>query len=266
MKLRRDETTDARRRVPRFGTALAEDQATVQAAQRLRYRVFAAERSARQDTAAGVALDQDHFDPYCRHLVVRDTASGDVVGTYRILTPEGARDAGGFYSETEFDLTRIRALDLRLVEVGRACVDPTYRGGAVIAMLLAGLTRYVVAERYDYVVGCASFDLRQGVAAAAAGCQQLLREHRGPDAWQAVPHKPFRPSEQPSAAPFIPPLVRTYLRLGATVCGEPAWDEAFATADVLMMLPMASMAPRFRARLLRDDPAGRPRRRTRWAA
>ena len=273
MTHRRDETTDAAAQPPRFITALAEDGDTVRAAQRLRYRVFhgTAERGATPCNAEppwdeADRIDRDAFDAHCEHLVVRDGASGRVVGTYRILTAEGARAAGGFYSETEFDCRRIRDHAARVVEVGRACVDPAYRGGGVIAALLAGLTRYVVAERYDYVIGCASIGVADGGAPAAALCRRLVETHRAPEDWRVVPHVPFRavPDGRPEAD--VPPLVKAYLRFGARVCGDPAYDAAFRTADLLMVLPMAAMAPRFRQRLLRDDPATPKGRKTRWAA
>jgi putative hemolysin len=260
MRLRRDETTDVGRAAPRFSTALAEDATTVLAAQRLRSRVFG------NTSGNGNDVDCDRFDVHCEHLVVRDTAADAVVATYRILPAERARAAGGFYSETEFDLSRIRQLDARLVEVGRACVDPDYRGGAVIAILLAGLTRYLVSRGYDYVFGCASIDLKSGWAPAVAICRRLLPAHLAPDAWRVRPHVPFEPGDQPDCEAAPPPLIKTYLRLGAAVCGPPAFDAAFQTADLLMMLPIATMTPRFRARLLRGD--GGPSRRggARWAA
>lgn len=259
MRDRRDETTDARRATPRFTTALAEDRQTVLAAQRLRHRVF--RNASGHHPSDDRGIDRDEFDDHCEHLVVHDTASGAVVGTYRILTAERATAAGGFYSETEFDLARLRRLDARIVEVGRACVDPAYRRGGVITLLLGGLTRYVVARRYDYVIGCASID----AAAAASVCRRLIPAHLGPDAWRVYPRVPFHPGEQPPVAAEIPPLIKAYLRFGAMVCGEAAWDQDFRTADLLMMLPMATMSPRFRARLLRDDGAFGGRR-SRWAA
>lgn len=267
MTHRRDETTDAERKAPRFITALAEDAATVLAAQRLRSRVF-------NGTGSADDLDHDEFDEHCEHLVVLDGHSGDVVGTYRILTAERARSAGRFYSETEFDCSRLFRAGGRLVEVGRACVDPGYRGGSVITLLLAGLTRYVVEHRYDYVIGCASIDVTRGMAAAASLCRTLVTDHLGPEEWRVVPHHPFRPElhqEAGAAAapaqPEWPPLIKAYLRFGASVCGEPAWDPVFQTADVLMLLPMAAMTPRFRARLLRGEPdPTQGRRSTRWAA
>jgi putative hemolysin len=271
MTYRRDETTDAGRQPSRFITELAEDAETVLAAQRLRYRVFhaanapgdAAEPQARDEVGK---IDHDAFDRHCEHLIVRDARSAAVVGTYRILTAERARDAGGFYSETEFDCSRLRRLDARLVEVGRACVDPAYRGGSVITLLLAGLTRWVVANRYAYVMGCASIDLTAGLAPAATLCRALVAEHLAPEAWRVAPHIPFRPGDLPACHADLPPLIKAYLRFGASVCGEPAWDAEFQTADLLMLLPMAAMAPRFRARLLRGDPPPPKPRSSRWAA
>lgn len=270
MTHRRDETTDAAAQPPRFITTLAEDADTVRAAQRLRYRVFHAGRATASTSEAirePDRLDHDPFDPHCEHLVVREAGSGRVVGTYRMLPAERARDVGGFYSETEFDCARLLALDARLVEVGRACVDPAYRGGGVIAALLAGLTRWVVEQRYDFVMGCASVDLAGDPAAAAALCRRLVDRHLAPDEWRAEPRTPF-PIDVPPAGPDapLPPLVKAYLRFGAVVCGAPAHDPDFGTADLLMLLPMAAMAPRFRARLLREDPATRKGRNTRWAA
>ena len=263
---RRDETTDARRTTPRFIATLAEDHETVLAAQRLRHRVFRTTCGMAPSDPDGV--DRDPFDEYCEHLVVRDRASGEVVGTYRILTAVGAARAGGFYSETEFDLERLRRLDARLVEVGRACVDPAYRHGGVITALLAGLTRWLVAERCDYVIGCASVEVAVGSVALAGVCGRLIPAHLGPEAWRTFPRVPYEAGDHPAGAADLPPLIKTYLRLGASVCGAPALDEAFGTVDFLMMLPMATMAPRFRARVLRDGDgvsAGRPTR-PRWAA
>jgi putative hemolysin len=279
MTHRRDVTTDAGRRPPRFITALATDAETVRQAQRLRYRIFHAASASDAALPDPGRLDEDAYDAHCEHLVVRDTTTGAVVGTYRILPAERAAAAGGFYSEREFDCARLLRLDARLVEVGRACVDPAHRSGGVIALLLAALTRYVVARRWDYVMGCASVDLaRHGVERAATLARRLVAEHLGPDDLRVVPHVPFRPGagpfrpgDPPARDVEPPPLIRAYLRFGASVCGDPAWDAELGTVDFLMLLPMATMDPRFRARLTREepglhDPAAPARGRTPWAA
>jgi putative hemolysin len=234
----------------RFRIALARDAADVLEAQRLRWRVY--RESLNADLPAG-GIDADAFDGFCDHLLVRDSDTDAVVGTYRILTPERAREAGGYYSETEFDLGRIVSHGARVAEVGRACVHPAYRKGGVIALLLAGLTAHLVERRCEYVIGCASVSLTDGAGRAASICRRLTRDHLSPVEWHVFPRArfPFELIEPDDGAP-LPALIKAYLRLGATVCGEPAWDEQFKTADLLLILAMARMAPRYRARLLRQ--------------
>jgi putative hemolysin len=183
---------------------------------------------------------------------VRECATGAVVGTYRMLTPDDALCAGGFYSETEFDLTALRPLLSRTVELGRASVDPEFRHGGVIALLWAGLLRVVFARGYDYVMGCASIPVRGGGHAAASVCRQLLARHLSPPDRRVHPHRAFVVEgwdDVPDAT--VPPLIKGYLRLGAEVCGNPAWDGEFDTADLLMMLSVRSIEPRYVERLLR---------------
>src|SRR6202008_3183781 len=113
-----------RRETRRLSVALPTNAAERRAAQRLRWQVFAEELGAKlQSSEPGI--DQDIFDPYCEHLIVRDGA--EVVGTYRMLPPEGAKRIGLYYSETEFDLIRLRGIRERIVEVGRSCIAPGYR-------------------------------------------------------------------------------------------------------------------------------------------
>jgi len=109
----------------------ARHQDDVRAAQRLRYDVFAGEMGARLNTPLA-GHDVDLFDNFCEHLLVRDQATGQVIGTYRVLTPAQAKRVGSFYSDTEFDLTRLRSLRERMVELGRSCVHPDHRHGGVI--------------------------------------------------------------------------------------------------------------------------------------
>lgn len=122
-----------------LSVGLATCEREIHDAQKLRYRIFADELGANLPTRTP-GVDQDIYDPYCDHLVVRDENSGAVVGTYRILSPEKARKIGGYYSENEFDLTRLLHLRPRMVEVGRSCVHPDYRTGATITLLWAGVT------------------------------------------------------------------------------------------------------------------------------
>jgi putative hemolysin len=92
----------------------ARHQDEVRAAQRLRMR-FSSAKWARASRRRSPGHDIDLFDDFCEHLLVRDQATQQVIGTYRVLTPAQARRVGGTYSDTEFDLTRLRAFRERMV-------------------------------------------------------------------------------------------------------------------------------------------------------
>ena len=227
----------------RFALSFAQSESDLLEAQRLRYRVFAEEMGARLQTKqAGV--DQDMFDPYCEHLLVRDCETDEVVGAYRILSPAQATKLGGYYSDDEFDLTRLANLRGRMVEVGRSCVHPKYRSGAVIAMLWSGLASYMQTHRYEYLIGCASMSMADGGHVAASIYNKIMHTHLSPVEWRVFPRcaLPLEALVSQLDAP-VPPLVKGYLRLGAYVCGDPAWDPDFNTADLLMLLPMKRISP-----------------------
>ena len=132
---------------PRLVAHLAESEAEIREAQRLRYLVFAEERAARL-SGDGARLDSDRFDAHCAHLLLRETDSSEVVGTYRLLDHSGARAGYGFYSETEFDLRRILHLAPWTVEIGRACIHPAYRSAAAITVLWSALMRHILLRGY----------------------------------------------------------------------------------------------------------------------
>jgi putative hemolysin len=186
--------------------------------------------------------DVDLYDPFCDHLLVRELGSGEVVGTYRILPPDAAKCVGSYYSEQEFDLTRLNFLRPRMAELGRSCVHPAHRSGGVIARLWLGLADYMTRYGYDYLVGCASIGMADGGHIAARVYRQLTANHLAPIEWRATPRYrlPVESLDDGQSA-ALPPLIKGYTRLGARVCGEPAWDPDFNTADLLMLLPMAQL-------------------------
>lgn len=222
------------------------------AAQRLRYQVFVEELGARID-APLPGVESDEFDRYCQHLIVRDCEADRVVGYYRLLTNAQAVRAGGYYAETEFDLTRILATPGRLMEVGRSCVHPDYRSGAVIAMLWAGLARFIAANKIDYVMGCASIPMALGIRQVTGLCRRVLDRHLSPGEWRVFPKVPLPRldlgGEDMGVVP--PPLLKAYLRLGAVVCGEPAWDPHFNVADLFVLLPMNRLQQRYQRHFMR---------------
>ena len=228
----------------RYRVELACTPAQVKEAQQLRYRVFCEEMGASLPTASQ-EIDRDDFDHLCKHLIVRDQSSWSVVGTYRVLTPEAARARGGYYADTEFDLARLDDLRPLIAEVGRAAIHPDYRGGSVILLLWSGLAQLMVEAGYRYVIGCASIPLSDGHSNAVQVYRDVAARALAPQDMRVHPRHayPLRES-QPIASlvpPKIPPLIKGYLRLGAWIGGEPAWDPDFGTADVFVILPLARM-------------------------
>jgi len=223
---------------------LAHSKSEILEAQRLRYRVFAEEMGARLQTKIP-GVDRDYYDPYCEHLIVRDEANGRIVGTYRILSPEAARRAGSYYSETEFNLDRLKNFRDGTVEIGRSCIDPDYRTGGTIALLWSGLIRYMLQNGHGYLIGCASIGMADG-GHAAAGIYSQLKAHMAPLEYRVFPNCPL-PLDRIAGnlEAEVPPLIKGYLRAGAVVCGDPAWDPDFNTADLLMLLPISKISARY---------------------
>jgi putative hemolysin len=247
---------------PRFELSIAQTREDVLDSQRLRYRVFAGELGAAIDgrfcasCARGTCtslccggefgVDHDQFDPFCRHLLVRETSTRKIVACTRVLSCDAAPNAGGFYSESEFDLAMLDSLPGRVMEVGRTCVDAEYRNGAVIATLWQGLAALVTAEGFDYLFGCASIGLDDGGAAAHAILKQLREQHLAAPARRVRPFIPLpAPDGGPATRTRMPPLLKAYLSLGARACGEAYWDRDFNCADVFMLLDVRDLNPRY---------------------
>jgi putative hemolysin len=245
--------TVAQERAP-IRVTWAQHQDEVRAAQRLRHDVFAGEMGARLSTSIP-GHDIDLFDNFCEHLLVIDEASGQVIGTYRVLTPVQAQRVGSTYSDTEFDLTRLRSLRDRMVELGRSCVHKDHRHGGVIMALWGALGDFMVRNQLDTMIGCASIPmLHNGVASgdmAASIWRKVQATHLAPIEYHVRPRLPL-PVEQLDASLEVEPpaLIKGYLRLGAKVLGPPAWDPDFNSADLPMMMRIADLPSRYRKHFL----------------
>ncbi len=230
---------------------LAKSPDDIKEAQRIRYQVFGLEMGAKLPSASS-GLDIDRFDEYCDHLLVRDQSNSKVVGTYRILSPEQACKAGGYYSETEFDMSSLGHLRGRMAEVGRSCVDVHYRDGATIAQLWSGLAEYITRRNHEYLIGCASIGMSDGGHYAASVFNKVFKLHASPEELRVTPHQrlPIESLEQ-NLDVIIPPLIKGYLRLGAYIAGEPAWDPEFNCADLFILLPVSRISARATRHFLR---------------
>ena len=181
---------DASTNFSKLSLSLASTKKEVREVQRLRYKVFV-EAMGLSALANADGLDQDEFDQYCDHLIVRDNHTLKVVGTYRILSPHALEKTGGFYSEKEFDLSRLSNLRSRITEAGRACIHPNYRSGGVIMMLWAGIAACMRRDKTEYLVGCASVSLADGGNTINSLYRKLATEHLAPAEYRVAPHLPF---------------------------------------------------------------------------
>jgi putative hemolysin len=228
-----------------YEVGLAHSQDDVREAQRLRYEVFKREYGA-SFIGSAAGLDTDSFDPYCDHLIVRSKGTGEVVGTYRVLLPEQAHHIGRYYSQSEFFMTRIERQIPNLVELGRSCVDPEHRNGAVIMLLWSAIIRYMRHHNRRHLIGCASVSMRDGGTQAASLWNRFRSESMVDSLLEAFPKHPLAFSRIPVDTKVQEPaLIRGYLKIGAKVCGEPSWDPDFNTADFLLLMDLQSMHPRY---------------------
>lgn len=238
---------------PKFRVAMAQTEADLRQAQALRYDVFIRELGgggAMVDHDA--QLEQDRFDPYFDHMLLHDDATGQVVGVYRMLRAEQAAAAGQFYSETEYDLTPLRASGRRLLELGRSCVHADYRGGTAMFHLWAGLADYVARHRVDIMFGVASFH-GTDLQALAQPLSLLHHRHLAPQALRVHALPPNAQNmnlmaedqiDRRAAMVQVPALIKAYLRLGGVVGAGAYVDHAFNTTDVCLIMDTGVMSER----------------------
>ena len=225
-------------------------------AQRLRFEVFNLELQLGLTSSLASGLDQDAHDGHCDHLLVVDTDRDCLVGTYRLLSFDRV-PSFGFYSESEFDLTNVKGSGLRLLELGRSCVALEYRDGRVISLLFRGIVEYLRRTTADALMGCASIhgtDLME-----LASIQEMISQRFLSDpSLRVTPRRgfdiPFHPRTAvvDNACTFrsLPPLFRGYLRLGAKVCGPPAYDRQFGTTDFFVLAKTRDIVGRYSRRFL----------------
>lgn len=236
-----------------FTVKLAETDAELHAAQHLRYQVFIRELGGTGEMVDHARqLEQDRFDPFFDHLILTERGSSDVIGVYRLLRADRAEEAGGFYSEGEYDLSLLKSSGRRVLELGRSCLHPAYRGGTAMHALWSGLADYVALHRIDLLFGVASF---RGTDAAALAEPLSLLHHRHlapPNLRVRALAKSFQRMDlideahlnKRAAMIQIPSLIKAYLRLGGCV-GEGAFiDRAFNTTDVCLLMDTAMMNER----------------------
>jgi putative hemolysin len=219
--------------------------------QRLRYLVFNCELGEGLASSALIGLDRDRYDFICDHLMVRDTNSGKLVGTYRMQSGFRAKGNLGYYSEQFFDFTPFEGIREEVLELGRACVHAEYRNTAVLHMLWKGVVRYALSCRARYLLGCSSVTT-QDENAGMALYEELRGKHLIGSALRTNPKPEFqcRTSNATTPVPATPRLFRAYLEISARLCGPPAIDREFKTIDFLTLIDLKNIPDRFRKRFL----------------
>lgn len=236
-----------------FEVRLARTDSELHAAQRLRYDVFIAELGGSGTLVDHeLRLERDRYDDFVDHLILIDKHTGETVGVYRLLRREMAEKAGGFYSENEYDLGLLKQSGREMLELGRSCLHPDYRGGMAMHKLWAGLAAFVSAHRVEILFGVASFH-GTDVAKLAQPLSLLHHAYLAPeklrvralgDAYQSMDLIPDDELDRRRAMVQVPSLIKAYLRLGGCV-GEGAFvDHAFNTTDVCLIMDTTRLSER----------------------
>lgn len=228
----------------RYVTTIATSPAEVAEAQALRFEVFNVELAEGLVSSFITGRDEDPFDAVCRHLLVREVATGKVVGTYRFQTGQNALTGLGYYSEMEFDLAPLEPRRPEVLELGRACVHQEHRNLRVLAALWRGIAAVADDTGSRYLIGCSSLNATDpGLGLALY--RQLAATHLAPLEFRTLPrplavcttNKPL------PVAPKSPKLLAAYLSLGAWIAGAPAMDHEFGTIDFLTVLDLHCLNP-----------------------
>lgn len=225
-----------------YTARLAVDREDLARAQRLRFAVFNEELNEGLPESWKTGHDEDRFDAVCDHLLVENPDTGEIVGTYRLLTGVRAAETGtGYYSAQEFDFTPYEPYRAKVLELGRACVAIAHRNQTVLGLLWRGISIYARATKTRYLLGCSSLTT-QDPAVGSSAYVQLAGRHLAPERFRTrpLPGYAFPIVPGPELA-RIPRLMAAYIAVGARICGEPALDREFKTIDFLTLIDLGSL-------------------------
>ena len=229
-----------------FSIHWAQTASEIEEVQRLRFRVFSEELGVTLHGQDGIDCDQ--YDALSKHLYVRNTQTGKVIGTYRLITPDVAATIG-WYTASEFDISDVLASKHKVLEVGRACVDKDFRHGVVVLMLWKAVLHYAKQNNYTCIIGCTSVPVNPNAPAVFDVKELLVQSGAFSDDFVVTPRIPFTPVMQVAVNAGVkialPALLKGYLRLGGKFCGEPTYDADFHCADFFTYLPMDGLSKKY---------------------
>jgi putative hemolysin len=237
----------------KYEIRVARSLAEREAACRLRFKVFNIELGEGLSSSYSTGLDQDEFDLFCDHLIVEDRSRNEIVGTYRMQSGALAKLNIGYYSAQEFDFTPYEPVRHEVLELGRASIDREHRSSEVLNLLWRGIAGYAKHYGLRYLIGCSSLnsqDPQAGWTVFGHLSAFLVAEQ-----FRTAPAKSYElpPAATVSdAAVKVPKLLKTYIGVGARICGAPAWDREFKTIDFLTLLDLEQLTPAARNRFLAE--------------
>ncbi|MEA3490023.1 MAG: GNAT family N-acyltransferase [Candidatus Omnitrophota bacterium] len=239
-----------------FMVKLAENHEEVEKAQRLRYEVFNIEQGRGLEISERYGIDFDEFDEYCLHLLVMKKNTGRVIGTYRAHLGSVANSAKGFYSSREYQIRGLYRIADKCIELGRTCVSPEFRSGAVVALLWGAISELLNRAKLSYMLGCVS--LEETDPKTGWALYEYLRQSYSVHTDFSVKPRPGFVLKKPpdheikkiladkdALRKHIPPIFKGYLRLGARICGEPALDREFGTIDFFILVDINNVPQRY---------------------
>jgi putative hemolysin len=235
----------------KYQIRLAQSVAERDAACRLRFKVFNIELGEGLDSSYSTGMDQDQFDLFCEHFIVEDRSRGEIVGTYRMQSGAMAAQNIGYYSAQEFNFAPYEPIRNQVLELGRASIDRDHRTSEVLNLLWKGIAQYAHGRGLRYLIGCSSLN-SEDPQAGWSTFQRLSAYLVAPE-FRTSPTPAY---ELPVATPDaefsikVPKLLKTYIGVGARICGTPAWDREFRTIDFLTLLDLAQLTPAARNRFL----------------
>lgn len=237
----------------KYEIRLAETMAEREAACRLRFKVFNIELREGLESSYQTGMDQDQFDLFCDHLIVEDRSRRTTVGTYRMQSGNVAARKFGYYSEQEFDFSPYETIRGQVLELGRASIDRDHRTSEVLTLLWRGIALYARFYHLRYLIGCSSLNSRNPAEGWSMHCQ--LEPFLAPETLRTSPTRPYelpQTTDVPDQVK-IPKLLKTYIAVGARICGAPAWDREFGTIDFLTLLDLVQLSPAARNRFMPDS-------------
>jgi len=245
-----------------FETRLTKTEEERRQVRQLRYKCFCEEGASATAEQTAIAEEFDRFDEHAQYMVVLH--EGKIVGTYRLIDREIAQKCGGFYTETEFNIDKIKQNPGNIAETSRSCVHPDYRArGTVIRLLWLGLGEYVRQNKVSLVFGVPDW-FGNNPRNTPHAISYIYHNHLAPPELRAtVIPDPIDPTlnkmdilpadqvDKEKAMAEMTPLLKGYIRAGAVFGDGVFIDRPFNTYDVFAVMVIDNVADSYKQHFIK---------------